>query len=105
MRGRLLDRLDTIDGPVIVIGHSLGSIVVYDALSRTGRDVPLFVTIGSPLAVTEIQNLVSQPLRVREGVQMWCNVADGRDLVALDRTIRPEYLPERLTVHFLVVND
>jgi hypothetical protein len=32
-------------------------------------------------------------------------VADGRDLVALDRTIRPEYDPEERCSDFLVVND
>lgn len=105
MRKRLTARLDAIDGPAVIIGHSLGSIIAYDVLSRRPHDVPLLVTIGSPLAVTEIQDLVSQPLRVPEGVRAWRNVADGRDLVALDRTIRPEYAPEERTADFLVVND
>lgn len=105
MRDRLQQRLDPVDGPVIVIGHSLGSVVAYDALHKTPRDVPLLVTIGSPLAVTEVQDLVTRPLRVPDGVRQWRNVADGRDLVALDRTIRPEYLPAERTADFLVVND
>jgi hypothetical protein len=105
MRGRLRARLDAIAGPVIVIGHSLGSIIAYDVLRETARDVPLFVTIGSPLGVTEIQDLVTSPLQVPHGVQAWRNVADGRDLVALDRTIRPEYVPPDRTLDFLVVND
>lgn len=105
MRKRLTARLDAISGPAIVIGHSLGSIIAYDVLSQRTRDIPLLVTIGSPLAVTEIQDLVTRPLRVPDGVRAWRNVADGRDLVALDRTIRPEYAPEDRTTDFLVVND
>ncbi len=105
LRDRLRKRLDAIDGPAVVIGHSLGSVIAYDVLSRTTHDVPLLVTIGSPLAVTEIQDVVSQPLRVPDGVLQWRNVADGRDLVALDRTIRPEYAPADRTTDFLVVND
>jgi hypothetical protein len=38
-------------------------------------------------------------------VAAWRNVADGRDLVALDRTIRPEYDPANRCTDFLVVND
>ncbi|HWM58339.1 MAG TPA: hypothetical protein VNO83_10935 [Pseudonocardia sp.] len=105
LRDRLRKRLDAIDGRAVVIGHSLGSIIAYDTLSRTAHDVPLLVTIGSPLAVTEVQDLVSQPLRVPDGVLQWRNVADGRDLVALDPTIRPEYAPADRTTDFLVVND
>jgi len=91
----------------VVIGHSLGSIIAYDVLREPGpgREIPLFVTVGSPLGITEIQDLVTKPLQVPAGVTMWRNVADGRDLVALDRTIRPEYAPSGRTADFLVVND
>jgi hypothetical protein len=107
MRSRLRSTLAEVDGPVVVIGHSLGSIIAYDVLRESGpaRDIPLFVTVGSPLGVTEIQDLVTRPLQVPGGVAMWRNVADGRDLVALDRTIRPEYAPSERTADFLVVND
>jgi hypothetical protein len=107
MRARLRSTLADVDGPVVVIGHSLGSIIAYDVLreSGPGREIPLLVTVGSPLGITEIQDLVTRPLQVPAGVTMWRNVADGRDLVALDRTIRPEYSPSGHTADFLVVND
>jgi hypothetical protein len=107
MRDRLRSTLAGVDGPVVVIAHSLGSIIAYDVLREAGpaRDIPLLVTVGSPLGVTEIQDLVTTPLRVPDGVTAWRNVADGRDLVALDRTIRPEYAPADRTTDFLVVND
>jgi hypothetical protein len=108
MRASLRDTLAGISGPLIVIGHSLGSIIAYDVLrelEQEAQEIPLFVTAGSPLGVTEVQDLVVQALRVPAGVTAWRNVADGRDLVALDRTIRPEYDPEERCSDFLVVND
>jgi hypothetical protein len=105
MRDRMRSALDAVDGPVVVVAHSLGTIIAYDVLRERGRDVPLLVTAGCPLAVQEIQDLVTAPLRVPDGVTEWRNVADGRDLVALDKTIRPEYAPAERTRDFLVVND
>jgi hypothetical protein len=107
MRGRLRSTLAEVDGPAVVIAHSLGSIIAYDVLREAGprRDIPLLLTVGSPLGVTEIQDLVTTPLRVPDGVAAWRNVADGRDLVALDRTLRPEYAPADRVTDFLVVND
>ncbi|MFD8597060.1 hypothetical protein ACFV1L_18870 [Kitasatospora sp. NPDC059646] len=93
------------DGPVVVVGHSLGSVVAYDVLREAGREVPLFVTIGSPLGITEIQDRLDRPLEVPPGVAAWRNASDARDLVALDHTVRPEFRPSELTEDVLVVND
>ncbi|GAB2677971.1 hypothetical protein [Thalassiella azotivora] len=108
MRQVLRDTLTAVDGPVVVIGHSLGSVLAYDVLSEpdaAGRDVPLLLTVGSPLGVTEVQDLVERPLRVPAGVRAWRNVCDARDLVALDHTIRPEYRPGDRCTDYLVTND
>jgi hypothetical protein len=107
IKQRLRDALDAAgDGPLIVIGHSLGSVVAYDVLRESGRarDIPLLITIGCPLGVEEIQDLVARPLLVPAGVRQWRNVADGWDFVALDKTIRPEFAPADLTTDFLVDN-
>ena len=96
------------DGELIVIGHSLGSVIAYDVLRETEfaqRRIPLFVTVGSPLAVQEIQDVITRPLLVPAGVDAWRNVTDARDLVALDSTVRPEYDPAERCTDFLVVND
>jgi hypothetical protein len=88
--------LRDITGPVVVLGHSLGSIIAYDVLrdpASRALDVPLFLTVGSPLAVTEVQDLVVRPLEVPSAVAAWRNASDARDVVALDHTIRPEYSP------------
>jgi hypothetical protein len=100
-----LDGLGEFDGPLVVVGHGLGSIVAYEVLREEKTEVELFVTIGSPLAVPEVQDQLERPLEVPDGVETWCNFSDARDLVALDHTIRPEYAPPELITDLLVVND
>jgi hypothetical protein len=108
MRQVVRDALGAVDPPVVVIGHSLGSIIAYDVLRErrsSALEVPLFVTVGSPLGITEVQDLVEQPLDVPAPVAAWRNASDARDLVALDHTIRPEYAPPEKCTDVYVVND
>jgi len=69
--------------PTVVVGHSLGSVVAYDVL-RNRRDlrVPLFVTVGSPLAVRAVNDPLV-PLRAVPNIGGWYNALDTRDVVAL----------------------
>ncbi|MEU3777759.1 hypothetical protein AB0F11_32125, partial [Streptomyces sp. NPDC032472] len=92
-------------GPLVVIGHSLGSIAAYEQLREEQREVGLLVTIGSPLGVREVQDVLDEPPAVPAGVAAWRNASDARDLVALDHTLRPEYAPVRLVSDHLVVNS
>jgi hypothetical protein len=70
----------------IVIGHSLGSVVAYEAAHRTSVGVPLLLTIGSPLGLDTIvyDRTIPQPPRYPEAVKWWVNVADLDDIVAAD---------------------
>jgi hypothetical protein len=74
------------DLPTVVVGHSLGSVVAYNLLRRDGEahmwDVPLFVTVGSPLAVTAIKRSLA-PNKHPQCVGHWFNAMDERDVVAL----------------------
>ncbi|MCU7821232.1 alpha/beta hydrolase [Kitasatospora sp. DSM 101779] len=97
--------LEEADGPLVVVGHSLGSVIAYEVLRTYPGEVPLLITIGSPLGITEIQDRLTAPLTVPPGVAAWRNACDARDLVALDHTVRPEYEPSSLTEDVLVVND
>jgi hypothetical protein len=72
------------DQPTVVIGHSLGSVVAYSVLTtdRRALQVPLLVTVGSPLAVRAIRDQF-RPLRSPAPVAAWYNAYDPRDVVAL----------------------
>ncbi|MFV5997651.1 serine peptidase [Streptomyces sp. NPDC056231] len=76
--------------PHVVIAHSLGSVVAYEALHDCGDlEVPLLITLGSPLALPKavFHRLTPSPERGRgrrpEAVRRWVNLADPGDLVAL----------------------
>lgn len=70
----------------VVVGHSLGSVVSYNLLARDGAalgwKVPLFVTLGSPLAVRVIKELLA-PIKHPVCVEHWFNAMDERDVVSL----------------------
>lgn len=71
-------------GKTVVVGHSLGSVVAYDVLRTATRplDIPLYVTVGSPLGVGPIRRTL-MPLRFPARVKSWYNALDERDTVAL----------------------
>lgn len=70
----------------VVVAHSLGTVVAYNLLRREGQargwKVPLFVTLGSPLAVTAIKKAL-RPLQFPSVVSEWYNAMDPDDVVAL----------------------
>ena len=71
-------------GPVIVLGHSLGSVVAYDILRQAqGITVPLFLTVGSPLGVRAIAERL-RPIGFPSVAAGWYNAYDDRDAVALN---------------------
>ena len=97
MADTLRRRIAAGGGPFIVIAHSQGSMIAYDvlrALKREEADVRLFVTIGSPLGMDEVQDVLKEiggPLRVPECVARWVNVAERLDPVALDPELKGEF--------------
>lgn len=99
MEESVRERLRPGGGPFVVIGHSQGSMIAYKVLSQLKAadfDVRLFVTIGSPLGLTEVQDelkkqLKTNKLAVPACVKAWLNVADPLDPVALDKRIGNDY--------------
>jgi hypothetical protein len=80
----------------VIIGHSLGSIVVYEYLARDRPpQVELLVTLGSPLGIPNLvfERLTPTPTRGAGawpgGVADWVNVADADDKVALRKQLAP----------------
>ena len=74
----------------VVVSHSLGTVVAYNVLRQNAKQrnwkVPLFVTLGSPLAVMVIKKKLAgiKPLGFPANVVTWFNAMDKRDVVALD---------------------
>ncbi|WP_022696789.1 serine peptidase [Euryhalocaulis caribicus] len=74
--------LDT-DLPVVLVAHSLGSIVAYDIVrERFSGTVTQLLTVGSPLGL-RIARKALAPIRYPTTVEHWFNARDSRDVVAL----------------------
>ncbi len=104
MERSLLERLQSGGGPFVIVAHSQGSMIAYEVLRKLDPakfDVPLFVTIGSPLGLPTVRSMFKRALK-KEGVlkrdklpfppcvRHWYNVADRRDPVALDGDLRDD---------------
>lgn len=112
MEDALLQRLAPGGGPFVVVAHSLGSVIAYDVLRRLERSqvhVPLFVTIGSPLGMQEVQDAFAEwtdsDLSVPACVDQWVNVADRWDPVALDAELGSDFRGENITDYPVVNPD
>jgi hypothetical protein len=76
------------DEQVIVVSHSLGTIVAFSLLREFAeqgkpRNCPLFVTLGSPLGIDSVRKSFAKPRVKPANVQRWVNGADPEDFVAL----------------------
>lgn len=70
--------------PTVIVGHSLGTVVAYHVLlSRPDLNVPLFLTVGSPLGIRAIRRRFV-PLTYPSQAGKWLNAFDNRDIVALN---------------------
>jgi subtilisin family serine protease len=99
MRESLLSRLRTGGGPFVIVAHSQGSMIAYDVLSSIPQgevDVQLFLTIGSPLGMQEVQDQIKKltkqkTLTTPPNVKRWVNVADWLDPVAVDKELEGDF--------------
>ncbi|HZX22343.1 MAG TPA: hypothetical protein VFF18_02310 [Woeseiaceae bacterium] len=105
VRRRLEMRLDAAwrEGrPVLLIGHSLGSVIAWDSLWELSRvdahpgRVDLFLTLGSPLGQRFVQRRLKGSdaegaERYPDNVRRWVNIAAIGELTALDRSFRRDY--------------
>lgn len=88
--------------PVLLFGHSMGSVIAYDALwelsrqERSDANVDLFLTTGSPLG----QNIVQRHLKGRDrngderfpsNIRRWINIAAVGELTAIDMELRNDF--------------
>ncbi|MFE3174698.1 hypothetical protein ACFXPA_03800 [Amycolatopsis sp. NPDC059090] len=95
LRAEVQARVAALIGPdtKVLVGHSLGSVVAFEAAHRLGRPLPLLVTLGSPLGLRNIvyERVRPQPPVVPPLVRRWVNVADRDDLVAVDLDLQRRF--------------
>ena len=80
--------------PVVLVTHSLGTVVSFKLLRQFANEgspveVPLFVTLGSPLPLTTVQKALQPPFTTPTGVARWLNARDPDDFITLNRGLRP----------------
>lgn len=83
----------------VVVAHSLGSVVAYEALAAMpSHQVNALVTVGSPLGIANLifDRLDPAPcdgLGIWPGSDklVWTNVSDRGDVVALEKDLRPRF--------------
>ncbi|MFJ3307080.1 alpha/beta hydrolase [Streptomyces sp. NPDC086549] len=99
IRERVLRGTDP-ERPLVVVSHSLGSVVAFEALRDYPGQVKLLVTLGSPLATAAVvlPRVVPQPPRTPERVERWLNFWDRDDVVVGRPRIKNWMLPNTLGV-------
>ena len=109
------------DDRLMLISHSMGTIIAYDVLRDLGQKTPdftveQFVTMGSPLGLTPVRARIYTErsyaeLRVRTPSvvkERWVNYADRRDPVAAESHLKGDYRPNAAGIQVeddLVHND
>jgi len=89
---------------ILLIAHSMGSIIAYDVLTQSVPDIPLhtLVTMGSPLGVPAVMLKILSEQRKKPQkhitvktpeniVGTWYNFSDPRDKVATDYNLSDDY--------------
>jgi hypothetical protein len=86
LRARAIARVaDHVDETTrMIIGHSLGSVVAYEAIHQHSWKLPLLVTLGSPLGLRTVvyDRTRPQPPAYPATVRRWVNIADPDDIIA-----------------------
>ena len=93
------------DDSILLIAHSMGSIIAYDVMTRYPEKcshIDMLITIGSPLGLPVIQGKLAHgiPAGERTGNQLktpsllkgrWINLSDPEDTVAFDQLLSDDY--------------
>jgi hypothetical protein len=79
----------------VLIGHSLGSVVAFEAAQKSDCPLPLLITFGCPLGLRTVvyERVRPQPPRFPAAVHHWVNVADRNDIVAAEPDLTPLFGP------------
>lgn len=88
--------------PILLVAHSMGSIIAYDALwemSRNSKDhaqIDRLLTMGSPLGQNYLQRRIHGHdreglLRYPNNIRRWTNLAAVGELTAIDRVLANDF--------------
>jgi pimeloyl-ACP methyl ester carboxylesterase len=117
VRSRLIERLEAFrDHRILLVAHSMGSVIAYDVLRLLERDAPELrvehlVTVGSPLGLAKVKLKIEAECgvaRVPNNVGHWTNLADGNDIAAVTGALAGDFVPSDTGVDVVdhrVVND
>ena len=94
----------TNSGKVLLIGHSLGSVIAYDTLWELSHlehlpgKIDLFLTIGSPLGMNYVQRRLmghgwTGKKKYPTNIRHWVNISSVGDITALDRIFADDFAP------------
>ncbi|GGQ19731.1 alpha/beta hydrolase [Streptomyces roseolilacinus] len=88
------------DGPTVVVAHSLGTVVALETLHAHRGEVPLLITLGSPIGTRTavLPRVRPQPPRAPACVGRWLNFWDRDDLVAARPRLEDVVLPNASSV-------
>lgn len=88
---------------VLLIGHSLGSVISYDTLWALSQlehlpgKIDLFLSIGSPLGMNYVQsrllghNYKDHQKKYPSNIRNWVNISAVGDITPLDRNLADDY--------------
>lgn len=88
--------------PIMLLAHSMGSVIAYDSLWQLSRrtvenvSIDLFITMGSPLGQRYIQSRLlgfkaSGELRFPANIRRWVNIAATGELTAIDMHLANDF--------------
>jgi hypothetical protein len=88
--------------PVLLLAHSMGSVIAWDSLWQMSRhdgddvDVDLLLTMGSPLGQRFVQRRLqgyheAGDVRCPKGINRWINLAAAGDLTAVDPVLADDF--------------
>lgn len=97
---KLLTEISSDDRTLIIVGHSLGSVIAYDTLWEMSRSSTLrakaLITIGSPLGTRFVRRLLKGAQlegaeKYPKNISHWTNIAAKGELTALYPRLRQQF--------------
>ena len=87
---------------VLLIGHSMGSVIAYDSLWELSHleqlpgKIDLFLTLGSPLGMNYVQRRLmghnfTGKKKYPTNIKQWVNISSIGDVTALDRNFEDDF--------------